>query len=244
MTRGCPSLIAGPTLTAADPARATALLRFPPRQLSWVGEASDGWQGGEVTALRETDLGSQRNFAGIPLTQAWEASGPIARHLLDRITAVFRRSYGASFALGRVLATVRVDRRVDYSQSQGAHIDWARLKEFHAQEWDEDAAQPPPGKASLRALARCHSIDCVLGGPPTEFFLGEQDATVSLFRQGRHHPWIVTGIDFPARGTAQPGVTATLLYRPPFTIHQFPAPQSWRSDNPVRLFVSCDYWSS
>jgi hypothetical protein len=244
MTSNLPALIAGPTLADADPTRATAVLRFPGRELSWVGEAADGWHGGDVSALSEADLGAQRNFAGISFAQAWEASGPMARHILDRITEVFRRSYGASFAVDRVLVTVRIDRRVAYSQSQGAHVDWARLKEFHPREWGEVAGQSAQADgSSFRSLANCHSIDCVLGGPPTEYFLAEQDGTVLLSRRDCDQPWIVTGVDFPTCGAPQSGVTGTLLYRPPFTIHQFPSPGSWRSDNPVRLFVSCDYWT-
>jgi hypothetical protein len=244
MAHNFPSLIAGPTLVEDDPTRATAVLRFPRRELSWVGQASDGWHGGDVTALREVDLGDQRSFAGISLPDALQSSGPIARHLLERIMEVFGRSFGASFAADRVLVTVRIDRRANYSQSQGAHVDWARLKEFSAQEWGDGAEQFPWRESSLRSLAHCHSIDCVLGGPPTEFLLVEQDGTVFLSREDGDHPWIVTGMEFPACGAPQSGVTGTLLYRPPFTIHQFPSPRSWRSDNPVRLFVSCDYWSS
>jgi hypothetical protein len=244
MTDTCPWLIAGPKLVEDDPTRATAVLRFPRRDLSWVGEVSEGWYKGDVNALREIDLSGQTSFAGVPFVDALGSSGPIARHVLERIAGAFRRSLGAGFAVGRLFATVRIDQRADYSQLQDAHIDWARTTEFHEEEWVGVGERSRRGESTLRSLGRCHSIDCVLGGPPTEYFLTEQDATVFLSRQNGDHPWIVTGMDFPARGAPQSGLTATLLYRPPFTIHQFPSPSSWRSDNPVRLFVSCDYWTT
>jgi hypothetical protein len=244
MAHTCPSLIAGPKPTADDPTRATAVLRFPRRELSWVGEVPDAPFENDVNALREIDLGGQRSFAGARFADALGSSGPIARPILERIAGVFRRSVGASFAVDRLFATVRIDLRADYSQLQDAHIDWARTTEFHEDEWSVAAERPRRAGPTLRSLARCHSIDCVLGGPPTEYFPAEQDATVFLSRRDGVRPWTVTGMAFPARGTPQPGLTATLLYRPPFTIHQFPPPSSWRSDNPVRLFVSCDYWTA
>ncbi len=244
MAHTFPSLIAGPAILDDNPTRATAVLRFPQRELSWVGEVPSGRHGGGVAALGETDLAGQRNFAGIPLAEARQSCGPLARSVLDRIVDVLHRSFGAGFGADRVLVTVRIDKRADYSQSQGAHIDWARLKEFHPQEWGEGAQQSRWNESSFRSLTCCHSIDCVLGGPPTEYFLGQQEGTVLLSRPSGDQPWIVTGMEFPACGAAQPGLTGALLYRPPFTIHQFPSPQSWRSDNPTRLFVSCDYWST
>lgn len=244
MTRNHPWLVSGPTLIGDDPTRASAVLRFPKRELSWVGEVSDGWHGSDVAALQQADIGDQRNFAGTPFADAWASSGPIARHILRQIMQVYERSFGAAFAAGRVLVTVRIDKRVDYSQAQGAHVDWARLKEFHPREWAEDAPRSAPREPSLGSLARCHSIDCVLGGPPTEYLPVEQDGTVFLSRESVERPWIVTGIDFSECGAPQSGLTGALVYRPPFTVHQFPSRHSWHGDNPMRLFVSCDYWSS
>jgi hypothetical protein len=244
MTETCPSLTAGPKPTEDDPTRATAVLRFPRRELSWVGAVPDGRRTGDVNALREADLDGQPSFAGAPFVNALESSRPLARQILEQIAGAFRRSLGESFTVHRLFATVRIDNRADYTQLQDAHIDWARLTEFHEEEWSEAGVEHPRrGRGTLRSLARCHSIDCVIGGPPTEYFLIEQDATVLLSKRHEAGPWIVTGLRFPARGAPRPGLTAALVYRPPFTVHQFPRPDSWRGKGPLRLFVSCDYWT-
>jgi hypothetical protein len=240
MTTTRPHLLRGPTLIEDDPTRAVAVLHLPPRELSWLGEVPDSWYRDGAGAVREAELAEQVSFAGRPYADAWAASRSLARRLLDRIAETFARSAGARFDPARLLATVRVDRRDRYRQLQGPHIDWTRTTEFHEDEWNG----PVRDGQTLGSLARCHSIDCVLAGPPTEFFLAAQDAHVFLTRSGVDRPWTVGDVDFPERGRPQAGATATLVHRPPYTVHQFPSPDRWQGPGRVRLFVSCDYWTS
>jgi len=80
----------------------------------------------------------------------------------------------------------------------------------------------------------------VLGGPPTDFFLGEQLATVRLQRNSVQR-WIVSALEFANLDVPQPGLCGELLFRPAYTIHQFPSRESWVNASERRLFVSCDF---
>jgi hypothetical protein len=223
-----------PTTLDNDANRASAVLRLPARSLAAIGE--------RVVATDEglwlEELGDQPSFAGAPLAEAWSASSQRIREILDRITVGFRLLFGSEFSEPAALVTVRLDRRSDYRQLQGPHIDWARTRTFRDDDW---LGQECPDDQSLRALERCHSIDCVLGGPATEFLLDEQLATVGLVRNA-DDKWSVDRIDFDGSSRVSRGVTGRLLYRPPFTVHQFPAVESWVGRSDLRLFVSCDYW--
>lgn len=242
MTHIRPVLVSGPESVEGDPARAVAVLRFPRREMSWLGEVSSAAYMNRPGAVREEELADQAGFAARPLSDALRSSRPIVRHLLEQIAESFERSTGPRFDPARLFATVRVDRRSRYRQLQGAHIDWTRGTEFDMEEWDSRCTSPERGR-TLSSLARCHSVDCVLGGPPTEYFLDEHQGRVFLTRRSRDSPWTITDIDFPEIGTPQAGVTAAFVHRPPFTIHQFPSPWNWRSDHRLRLFLSCDYWT-
>lgn len=244
MTYRVPALVSGPESVADhDPLRATAVLRFPARELSSLGNVPDALLGHHAGTLTEEDVEGQQSFAGVPFARALGLSTRPAQTLLAAIEDILRRSFGASFAPEKLLATVRVDRRQDYRQLQAAHVDWIRTATFHSSTWEAALPAPRPGDLSLDTLALCHSVDCVIGGPPTEFFLDECDGHVDLTRASAEDPWLVESVDFPRQGRRLAGATGVFVHRPPFTVHQFPSPSSWTSDQPLRLFLSCDYWA-
>jgi hypothetical protein len=235
-----PSLVAPASVLAANPRRATARLWLPAREvIALAGLVDEDTPPAIATAIANRNFGPQRGFAGLALAEAGAASTSVTRYVLDRILLAYRTVFGEPPDPRRVWVTARVDRRSSYRQVQGPHIDWTRLSVFHDDDWRPD----PPRRAerTLRSLQRCHSLDCVLGGPPTEFFLDSQPMTVNLMREDGQ-PWLVDTVDFPAAEQPSAGRTGQILYRPPFTVHQFPARSRWSDGDEFRLFVSADFF--
>lgn len=237
---GLPSLIQGVTPLAGNPRRATARMLFAQRQIRSLGPLLDA---ATPAAIREkierADFAEQTNFAGKPYPEAVAASSAVAQYVLGRLIPACRTHFGADFDEAKVMVTVRVEHRNRYVQLQGPHIDWSKGTEFDEAEWGP-AATAPAGRHTLRSLERLHSVDCVLGGPPTEFFLDAQEAIVHLAREDGE-PWKVERLEFENLNAPQPGMTGEIVLRPAYTIHQFPSRASWTSSNEQRLFVSCDY---
>jgi hypothetical protein len=75
------------------------------------------------------------------------------------------------------------------------------------------------------------------------FFLNEQMATIHLHRND-DGLWIISAMEFSSLEAAQPGFSGEVLFRPGYTVHQFPLAENWTSPSKLRLFVSCDYYCS
>jgi hypothetical protein len=242
MTFQSPTLVRGIRLDAGDPARATAMLRFGPRHIFSLGPIVDSETPSDIRSqIEASDFGGQPSFGAKSYTSALRESKPVTRYVLTRLAAVCRELFSPGFDEHQLIVAVAVRDKAQYKQLQGAHIDWTKGAEFLEDEWQH---RHPAGRGpnTLRSLEARHSVDCVLGGPPTEFFLDEQMATVHLHRNNDGR-WIVSAIEF-ADSRLQPGFTGEVLFRPGYTIHQFPTAANWISASKLRLFVSCDYYCS
>jgi len=235
-----PSLVAPITVQAGNPRRASAQLRLPGRQLVPLEPLVDRDTPPAVAdAIAGRNFADQRGFSGRNLAEASAAATSVTGYVLDRMVRAYYAIFGQLPDARRVSVTVRVDHRSSYVQLQGPHIDWTRLSLFDENDWRPDP--PRRTERTLRSLERCHSLDCVVGGPSTEFFLDAQPMTVNLMREdGR--PWQVDTVDFPEPGRPSAGPTGQILYRPPFTVHQFPEGSHWPDGDELRLFVSADFF--
>jgi len=235
-----PSLVVPITVRADNPRRASAQLQLAGRQLVPLGPLVD-----QDTPPAIADAIARRDFAGQPgftardLAEASAAATSVTGYVLDRIVRAYYAIFGQLPDARRVWVTVRVDHRSRYVPLQGPHIDWTRLSVFDDDDWRPDP--PQRTERTLRSLERCHSLDCVVGGPSTEFFLDAQPMTVNLMRADGQ-PWQVDTVDFPEPGRPSAGATERILYRPPFTVHQFPERSHWPDGDELRLFVSADFF--
>ena len=235
-----PSLVVPLTVQAGNPGRASAQLQLTGRQLVVLGPLVDQDTPPAIAAaIARRDFADQQDLAGWTLAEASAAATSVTEYVLDRIMRAYYAIFGQLPDVRRVWVTVRVDHRSHYVPLQGPHIDWTRLSGFDDEDWRPDP--PPRAERTLRALERCHSLDCVVGGPATEFFLDAQPMKVNLMREDGQ-PWQVDTVDFPELGRPTAGVTGQILYRPPFTVHQFPKRSHWPEGEELRLFVSADFF--
>lgn len=235
-----PSLVVPTTVDADDPRRASARLQLSGRRLVVLGPLVDQDTPPDIAAaIAHRAFADQPGFSAWRLAEASVAATRVTGYVLDRIVRAYYAIFGQLPDPRRVWVTVRVDHRSRYVPLQGPHIDWSRLSLFDDDDWQPD----PPQRAerTLRSLERCHSLDCVVGGPSTEFFLDAQPMTVHLMREDGQ-PWQVDTVDFPEPGRPSAGATEQILYRPPFTVHQFPKRSSWPDGDELRLFVSADFF--
>lgn len=240
MTFRSPTLVRGVKLDARDPARATAILRFAPRQIFSLGAILDEGTPSDIRSqIEASDFAGQPCYGANSYSSALGGSTAVTRYVLTKLAAACRELFGAGFDERELIVAVAVRDKQQYAQLQGAHIDWTKGAEFLEEEWQH---RHPAGENAntLRALEARHSVDCVLGGPPTDFFLDEQSATLHLQRS-RDGRWIISAIEF-ADSKPQSGLTGEVLFRPGYTIHQFPPAENWTGANKQRLFVSCDYY--
>ncbi|WP_133056433.1 hypothetical protein [Mycobacterium decipiens] len=235
-----PTMVHGVRTNTGDRRRATATVRFASRRILPLGPVVDEHTPDVVRwRIESFDFADQPTFAAKPYAYAIKSATPVSLYVLARMTSACRQIFGVDFDENQLMVTVRVDEKDRYTQRQGAHIDWCAGTTFNESEWQSPPPhRPDPG--SFLWLGGCHSIDCVLGGPPTEFFLDEQDGVVRL-QQDSGGDWKIAAIDFLSLGTAQPGMTGQIVYRPPYTVHQFPPVERWRGANRQRLFISFDY---
>ena len=237
-----PTLVQGIRPDPRVPSLGTAVIRFGRRRIVSLGSVVDADTAPVVRSkIEATDFADQIGFAAKPYPLAVMAATPVTQYVLLRMAQACRPIFGDHFDEKELLVTVRVDQKSRYVQMQAAHIDWCKGTEFDEDEWRLDRRGRRRTK-TFRSLEDCHSIDCVLGGPPTEYFLGEQDGTLRLHRD-RGAPWRISAIDFPGLAEPEPGVTGEILYRPPYTIHQFPSVDKWTDRNRLRLFISFDYYA-
>jgi len=219
---------------------ATAKLHFSRRSLyplvPLFDDATPAWLRTMISAF---DFASQPSFAGKRYREALALSGPVARYVLTRTAELLRHVFGPCYDEGRVRVCVRVDEKSSYRQMQGPHIDWTKGAAFNKRMFDEhgDSTGPSEGFSSL---GRCYSVDCVIGGPQTDYFLEECIGLCHLIKVDSG-AWIIDAIDFELKQAPQPAPAGCFLLRLPYTIHQFPGIERWTADNPRRLFVSCDY---
>jgi hypothetical protein len=235
-----PTLVVPLTVQAENPNRASAQLQLSARRLVPLDALVDQDTPPAVAdAIANRDFGDQRGFTGWSLAEASAAATNVTGYVLDRIVRAYYAIFGRLPDARRVWVTVRVDHRSRYVPLQGPHIDWTRLSTFDDEDWQPD----PPRRAerTLRSLELCHSLDCVVGGPATEFFLDAQPMTVNLMRADGPR-WQVDTVDFPQPGRPSAGATGRILYRPPFTVHQFPDRSRWPDGEELRLFVSADFF--
>lgn len=227
-----------PTMT--DSNKATVACKFRSRQLLPLGPVVDPDTPAHIrSGIEVSDFSEQVSFASKPYKEALESASPVTRHILTRMADAFRVIHRSGFDEERIKVCVRVDKQSNYVQMQGPHIDWTKGTEFHEDEWD--AVNPAQyATQTFKTLGNIYSIDCVLGGPPTEYFLEEQPAVINM-KKGKRRAWLIEDIEFPDTGTAKPGKTGEMILRPPYTIHQFPSPAKWTSPSRLRLFISCDY---
>ena len=236
-----PTLLGELVLKPKDDHRATVNFRFAPQRIKSLGPALGNDVSAQVRAQADAhDFTGQRNIAAQSVAVAMLHAEPITGYLLNRIVSKFREHLGSLFEEDRLAVTIRVDQHGSYVQLQQAHIDWARTVEFHEPNWRGTCRPAPTTSKTFRNLGGCSSIDCVLGGPATDFFLGEHHGKLHLVKQKTPY-WTVDGITFSDLVEPTPGPIGELLFRPPYTIHQFPAPERWVGGNTQRLFVSCDY---
>lgn len=242
MTFRSPTLVRGMKPDARDPARATVILRFGPRQIFSLGPVLDAETPADIRSkIEASDFAGQPCYGAKSYPAALGEATPVTRYVLTKLAAVCRELFAPEFDEGQLIVAVAVRDKEQYTQLQGAHIDWTKGAEFLEEEWQHrhSAGQ---GANTLRSLEVRHSVDCVLGGPPTEFFLDEQTATLHL-QASRDGRWIISAVEF-ADCEAQPGFTGEVLFRPGYTVHQFPPAANWIGANKQRLFVSCDYYCS
>jgi len=235
-----PSLVVPITVQAGNPRRASAQLQLSGRQLVPLGALVDQDTPPAIAeAIGRRDFGDQRGFTGRSLAEASAAATSVTGYVLDRMVRGYYAIFGQLPDARRVWVTVRVDHRSRYVPLQGPHIDWTRLSTFDDDDWRPDP--PRRSERTLRSLELCHSLDCVVGGPSTDFFLDPQPMMVNLMREDGQ-PWQVDTVDFPEPGRPSPGATGQILYRPPFTVHQFPHRSQWPDGDERRLFVSADFF--
>lgn len=219
---------------------ATATLCFSRRSLHplvpLLDDATPAWL---RTMISKFDFASQPSFAGKRYREALALSGPVARYVLTRTAELLRHVFGPCYDEGLIRVCVRVDEKASYRQMQGPHIDWTKGAAFGERMFGEhdDSTRPSEGFA---ALGRCYSVDCVVGGPQTDYFLEECIGLCHLIKVDSG-AWIIDAIDFDLQQAPQPAPAGCFLLRLPYTIHQFPGIERWTADNPRRLFVSCDY---
>lgn len=235
-----PQLLEGIRPSGGDDTRATARLRFWGRALHPLAPIVDEATPALLRTMIETlDFARQPSFAARRYAEALALSGPLARHLLERAAALLRTLISPDFDEDRIRVTVRVDEKASYRALQGPHVDWSKGTVF-----DEHGLAGHGQGASVADafsnLARCVSVDAVVGAPQTDYFLDPCEATCRLVR-GDAGVWIVDAIDFDLAQPPQPAPAGCFLLRLPFTIHQFPAVERWRGAGERRLFVSCDY---
>ena len=235
-----PVLVQGIRPELDDPTRGTAILRFSTRRIDSLGPVIDKDTPETVRSRIESwDFAGQATFAAKPYPAAIRTATSVTAYVLARMARQCRLLFHDDFDENDLEVTIRVDRKDAYLQRQAAHIDWCKGTDFDPGDWEGDAPSRAAGN-TFRALENCHSIDCILGGPPTEYFVEEQVGILRLRQEGGT-PWKIQAIDFPSPGLPQPGLTGEILYRPPYTIHQFPPATRWQRNNPLRLFISFDY---
>lgn len=219
---------------------ATAKLHFSRRSLHPLvplfDDATPAWLRTMIGAL---DFASQSSFAGKRYREALALSGPVARYVLTRTEELLRLVFGPCYDEDLIRVCVRVDEKSSYRQMQGPHIDWTKGAAFDERMFgDHDGGTHQ--SEGFAALRRCYSVDCVIGGPQTDYFLEECTALCHLIKADSG-AWIIDAIDFDLQQAAQPAPAGCFLLRLPYTIHQFPGTERWTTGNPRRLFVSCDY---
>jgi hypothetical protein len=242
MTFSSPVLLRGIRLDAQNFKLATAQLRFASRQIFSLGPIVDTETPHDIgDQIERSDFAGQATFAGKPFLSAFNESTRVTRYVLQKLARACEHLFGPELKRDQLTASVSVYHKERYAQLQGAHIDWTKGTEFLDEEWDQRGSAPRRTN-TLRSLETLHSVDCVLGGPPTDFFLDEQIATIHLNRQNDGR-WVVSAISFANPGLPQPGLAGEVLFRPAYTVHQFPLPESWTSASKQRIFVSCDFYS-
>lgn len=243
MTLSSPTLVRGTRPDDHDPNLATAILRFGPRQIFSLGPLVDAETPDDIRSqIVASDFADQPCFGAKPYASAFGESRSVTRHVLGKLAAACRKLFGPEFDERKLIVAVAVWHKERYVQVQGAHIDWTKGAEFHDDEW-QSPRLARNATNTLGSLETRHSVDCVLGGPPTEFFLDAQTATLQL-RRNDDGRWIISAVEFSDLGAPQPGLSGEMLFRPGYTIHQFPLATNWTSASKVRLFVSCDYYCS
>jgi hypothetical protein len=243
MTFPSPILIRGTKPEAHDPNLATAVLRFGQRRIFSLGPVVDADTPDDIRSQIEgSDFAGQLCFGAKPYASAFKESKPVTRYVLKKLAAAGEELFGPGFDENQMIVAVAVWHKERYGQVQGAHIDWTKGAEFCEDEWQHQHTRRNATN-TLGSIETRHSVECVLGGPPTEFFLDEQTTTIRLHRvdDGR---WTISALEFSDLGTPQPGLSGEVLFRPGYTIHQFPLATNWTSASKVRLFVSCDYYWS
>ncbi len=237
-----PQLLEGirPTDGEATGKAATARLRFSGRPLHrlapTVDDATPALLG---KMIEELDFARQPSFAARPFGDALAHSGPPAQYLLGRAADLLRTLFDDDFDVGRIKVTVRVDEKATYRALQGPHVDWSKGTVFDERTFARDDHEAG-GADGFADLARCYSVDCVVGEPQTDYFLDPCEAVCWLDRND-DGLWIVDSIDFEVAQAPQSAPAGCFLLRLPFTVHQFPAVERWAAGGARRLFVSCDY---
>ncbi|MFW2438212.1 MAG: hypothetical protein ACN4GR_02445 [Arenicellales bacterium] len=221
---------------------ATAKLQFQKRQLYPLAPLLDSDTPDDIRSMvAASDFSEQASFAGKSYAEALNLATPITCYVLNKIRLHFQKLFGVDFNEDHFKVCVRVDKKDSYRQLQGAHVDWTKGCEFDQDTLDIGSSFPWKNN-TFSSLGSCNAIDCVIGGPPTEFFLNAHNATLRL-KSGEGEVWKIDDIDFDIQDEPTPGLTEYIILRPAYTIHQFPNPDNWRQHNKLRLFISCDYYN-